>query len=92
MSRIYENFIRTDQVVAPHDDVLPPPQDAARHDEVFLLGFVSEESPLPGGDGVVREPGSSGNGQVLGRVVHGGVLREQGQCQQFRKHGLEISN
>ena len=33
---------RSHQVVASHDDVFSPPQDAAGHDEVLLLSLVSK--------------------------------------------------
>ncbi len=62
------------EIVAAHDDVLPPPQNSAGDDEVLLLRLVAEQPPLSGGDAVVSEASASGHSQVLGGIVHGGIL------------------
>jgi hypothetical protein len=41
------------------------------------LRLVPEESPFPGRDAVVSEASATGNGQVLGCVIHGRVLKRQ---------------
>ena len=56
-------------VEAADDEILPPPEHAARHDEVLLLCLVPEQDPLVGGHTVVRQARPPRHGHPGARPV-----------------------
>ena len=66
---INSSHLKGGQIVASYENELPPPEQTTSDDEVLLLGLIAEETPSSLMDGVVGQPGATGNSQVLAVVV-----------------------
>nr|CAD7448326.1 unnamed protein product [Timema bartmani] len=60
--------------VAAHDHIITPPQEAARHNKIFLLSLVAKEFPLASKQGVMSQPSSTSHSYVLAVRINGSIL------------------